>query len=78
MDLIRMHMRISGSPCVGPLGTTKESVNLRGGSELQVEKETQDGWLPPPTETYEQETDMYQSGLARILGCRVEHKNNTV
>ncbi len=25
----------------------------------------------------EQETDMYQSGLD-LLGCRVEHKNNTV
>lgn len=32
------HTQISGYPCVGPLGTPKESVNLRGGSELQVEK----------------------------------------
>lgn len=30
MDRIRTHMQISGYPCVGPLGTPKESVNLWG------------------------------------------------
>lgn len=38
MDRIRTHThtQISGYPCVGPLGTPKESVNLRGGSELRI------------------------------------------